>query len=301
MIKSLGNSCQSKSISIVIPCYNTAEYVDECIQSVLCQTLLPNELIIVNDGSTDNTLEAINIYKEIEGVLIISTPNRGLGSARNTGAKCATSEYICFLDSDDRISLGLLARFKEEVLVYTDLDLFVFSFQGFDSKSGFLLHSKSHVYRQEYQGRGPCVLVSLLRDNYFHSSACCMIMKTNCIDWTRSGFKNILHEDEEMTPKIFIKSSSVRVSSFVGYYYRISRPNSIMTSMTSSSKIHWLRSRYGYSVSFFWTVVLVFQNIHNSSLSRALLVRSRYLATHAILPFVSIVRRRVLRCFDRSF
>ena len=296
MNKSSEKNRERESVSIIIPCYNTAKYIDECIRSVLCQSVLPDELIIVDDGSTDDTLEVLNAYKGMEGLTIISTPNRGLGAARNTGAKRATSEYILFLDSDDKISHDLINRFWEESLVTKELELFVFSFQAFDSKTGLLRDDKSHIYSREYQGSGPCVLENLLRENQFHSAAWSMILKRKCINWHSSGFKRILHEDEEFTPRIFLKSGHAKVTTFVGYYYRVSRPNSIMS---TTSKAHWLRSRHGYFISFISCTILGLMNLENGSLSRALLRRSKYLGFHALVPFLSIFGRNLLRLFDR--
>lgn len=86
-------------ISICIPVFNQAEYLADAIESALDQTV-PCEIIVVNDGSTDNSLEIAKYY-EPKGVKVINQVNKGLPSARNTLIMNATGEYILFLDSDD--------------------------------------------------------------------------------------------------------------------------------------------------------------------------------------------------------
>lgn len=93
----------SITLSIVIPAYNASEYLAETIESVLSQTFTDFELLIINDGSTDNTAEIVNIYSEKDNrIKLFSQQNQGVSFARNTGIKIAKGEYIAFLDSDDK-------------------------------------------------------------------------------------------------------------------------------------------------------------------------------------------------------
>lgn len=102
---------ENLNVSIIVPCYNQAQYLDEALQSILDQTYLNWECVIVNDGSTDNT-EAIarKWIEKDERFNYVFQKNGGLSSARNAGLKIARGEYIQFLDSDDLIQpskLGL--------------------------------------------------------------------------------------------------------------------------------------------------------------------------------------------------
>ena len=91
-------------ISVIVPCYNQAQYLDECLQSVLNQTYPNWECIIVNDGSPDNTEEiAKNWTAKDSRFLYLKKENGGLSSARNAGIERAKGEWIQFLDCDDRI------------------------------------------------------------------------------------------------------------------------------------------------------------------------------------------------------
>lgn len=90
--------------SIIIPVYNTAEYLKECFASVFRQTQKEVEIIAINDGSTDNSMEVLEeLKREHPEIIIYSQPNQGLGSARNKGIELARGEFIYFLDSDDCI------------------------------------------------------------------------------------------------------------------------------------------------------------------------------------------------------
>src|SRR6218665_159168 len=92
-------------ISVIIPCYNVERYVEQCICSVLSQTLLPYEIICVNDGSTDSTLMVLQGLQEKSPRLIkiIDVKNAGASAARNTGLAAANGELVQFLDADDII------------------------------------------------------------------------------------------------------------------------------------------------------------------------------------------------------
>lgn len=89
-------------VSIIIACYNSESWVSEAIESCLQQTYQPIEVIVVNDGSTDNSLQVIQKYAE--GVIILSGPNKKLSAARNKGFAVSKGDYCLFLDADDYLS-----------------------------------------------------------------------------------------------------------------------------------------------------------------------------------------------------
>lgn len=92
-------------ISVVIPCFNSVNTISKCIYSIFNQTVLPKEIIVIDDGSTDQTLSLLNSLKlkcpNKVNFIIISQKNSGPSVARNTGINSATSDWIAFLDSDD--------------------------------------------------------------------------------------------------------------------------------------------------------------------------------------------------------
>lgn len=90
-------------ISIIIPIYNTEDYVVDCVASAVNQTYQNIEIILVNDGSTDLSMEIINQTFDDSRIVTLNQTNQGLSAARNTGIKYSTGEYLFFLDSDDAI------------------------------------------------------------------------------------------------------------------------------------------------------------------------------------------------------
>ncbi len=100
----------SPRISIIIPCYNAAETLAATLESALAQTFRHFELLIVNDGSTDNSEKIAKEYcRRDKRVRIYSTPNQGVSAARNTGVALSSAQYIAFLDADDFWSPDKLA------------------------------------------------------------------------------------------------------------------------------------------------------------------------------------------------
>lgn len=123
-------------ISICIPTYNQSDYIEDAIESAYNQTTPAHEIIIINDGSTDNTQEIAERYmfKEfplIESpVKVINQVNKGLASARNTGIMAATGDYILFLDSDDILEEHAIERLAQEIQA-TNADIVAPSFREF--------------------------------------------------------------------------------------------------------------------------------------------------------------------------
>lgn len=96
-------------VSIIVPIYNAESYIDKCIQSMINQTLKDIEIILVDDGSTDRSVEISNKYAEKdERIKIIKQKNKGVSSARNYGISIAKGDFITFVDSDDFIEIDML-------------------------------------------------------------------------------------------------------------------------------------------------------------------------------------------------
>lgn len=96
-------------ISIIIPFYNAEQYIGKCIESITNQTYSNLEIILINDGSTDKSLNIVNEFSQMDDrIKIINKQNEGVSSARNEGLKNATGNYICFVDSDDYIEKDCL-------------------------------------------------------------------------------------------------------------------------------------------------------------------------------------------------
>jgi len=144
-----------ESITVIIPCYNYASFVAEAIESVFGQTLTPNEIIVINDGSTDNSLKVINKYKD--RLTIIDQINKGVVETKNEALRGATSDWIIFLDADDKLPKNYIKTLYDEArknnadVIYCGMH-FIGSYKGtFESR--------------------PYTLRSLRRGNYINNSA----------------------------------------------------------------------------------------------------------------------------------
>ncbi|HFU3800011.1 TPA: glycosyltransferase family 2 protein [Streptococcus suis] len=106
-------------VSIIVPVYNTEDYIGECIESILNQSLTDIELILVNDCSTDRSLDILRKYEQIDSrIHIIDSPsNTGVGEARNKGIEHASGQYISFVDSDDFLKGDMFEKLYQQALI----------------------------------------------------------------------------------------------------------------------------------------------------------------------------------------
>lgn len=99
-----------KKVSVIIPVYNSSKYIKECLDSVIKQTYKNLEIIIVDDNSTDNSIEIIKSYNDKRIKIIESKENVGAAESRNKGIDAATGDYLCFIDSDDFWKLNKIEK-----------------------------------------------------------------------------------------------------------------------------------------------------------------------------------------------
>lgn len=158
-------------ISVIIPAYNAAQTITETIASVRQQTIDDWELIVVNDGSTDDTLEVLKTIQDSR-LTIISMANSGVAQARNLGLSRATGEYIAFLDADDlwvadklELQLEALAANPQAVVAYS------WTCFADEQKSGYVYHASASY---KYEGN---VYPRLLIADFIHSGSNTLIRK----------------------------------------------------------------------------------------------------------------------------
>ena len=151
-------------VSVIIPTYNCAGLIRETLDSVLTQTYKDFEIVIVNDGSTDNTLDALSLYGD--RIRVISQTNQGRSAARNTGIREAKGDYLAFLDSDDlwlpnklESQMALLKTTPDLLWVYSDAEVF-------DSKTNKKLYLHSQL-APLYEGD---ILAPLFLENFIPSA-----------------------------------------------------------------------------------------------------------------------------------
>lgn len=134
------SSCEAPLVSIIVPVYNCAEYLDACITSILSQTYDAWELICVNDGSADDSLNMLHHYAAQDSrVQVIDQDNAGPGRARNVGIERAQGEYILFVDADDYVDKSLLEKAVSKALM-VDADIVAWDIWFYNNKCKRLQH-----------------------------------------------------------------------------------------------------------------------------------------------------------------
>lgn len=206
--------------SLIVPVYNTEKYLDKCLNSIFLNDYKNFEVIIVNDGTTDNSEYIINNYlQKYNNIVYIKEENKGLSFARNEGVKKATGDYILFIDSDDFIEKDLLSTLNDNLSEKVDLLRFqireIYDDKKVDyNEEGFDITSSNNAFSKivKYKYIEPSVLYAYNREFYLN----------NKFKFT----ENIYHEDFDLIPRIIEKAKTVKSISYIGYNY-LMRNNSI--------------------------------------------------------------------------
>lgn len=223
-------------ISIIIPIYNDAEYLEDCLDSLLSQGDCSLEIICVDDGSSDQTWEVLKIYKEWNDFFtIIRQPHRGLSSARNKGLSYARGKYIYFVDADDFVKVGFLPLALKKVKE-NDLDVLLFSFkpvcddEQLNIKYERLIQETKRTYFSEGVVCGRDLLVKLCEKGEYHVTVWIQIVKRKVLqEYGITFYEGILFEDNLYTLQLLMNAKRCLCITDIGYYKRF-RTGSICTS-----------------------------------------------------------------------
>lgn len=146
------------NISVLIPSYNSEKYIEACLQSILEQSLKPTEIIVVDDGSSDKTVQILQAYKNIK---VICQEKKGVSFARNTALKESCGEFIAFQDADDLWLEDKLKLQFEFLCNNPDID---FVFSKMNNFIDSTIDDQSKIYWEQFQGKNidPIGLPSML-------------------------------------------------------------------------------------------------------------------------------------------
>lgn len=240
--------------SLIVPVYNVEKYLDKCLSSIFLNTFKDFEVVIVNDGTTDNSEEIINKYlKKYKNITYIKQKNKGLSSARNEGVKKAKGDYLLFIDSDDYIEKDMLETLNNNLNdnpdllryqlreIYSDKVVDYTEF-GFETMVGMDAFSKIIKYKY--------IEVAVL---YTYKRS--FFLENNFL------FKNeIYHEDFALIPIIIARAQSVKSIDYIGYNY-LQRNNSIMNNNDYDKMI----KKMDDSISAYEDAISVLNKIENSN------------------------------------
>lgn len=117
-------------LSIIIPCFNSARFISHTLDMLISQDLYDCEVIVINDGSTDDTSKIVHSYIEKNSkIKLVDKNNEGVSVARNLGITLSTGKYIYFLDSDDSLTIGTLNYFRDILSEHSDCQMFMFGYE----------------------------------------------------------------------------------------------------------------------------------------------------------------------------
>ena len=220
------------NVSVIIPVYNVEQYLKRCLDSIINQTLQDIEIIIVNDGSTDNSLKICEEYEQADNrIKIVTRKNGGLATARNTGFEHVTGEYIGFIDSDDWVDLDFYEKLYNTAKKY-DSDI---AYADFIRKG-----KRKHKIRMHLDKE---IVSTEIHDKIVN----CRNLTLGCV-WNKIYRTNLIQENNLRFPEgrlfedgIFSMQSIYYANAVVSapntYYYYFVNPTSIVKSTKTQKKI----------------------------------------------------------------
>lgn len=217
------------SVSVIIPVYNVMQYLRECVDGVLCQSYTDLQVVLVDDGSTDQSGALCDEYaRKDERVEVIHKPNGGLSDARNSGLKAAKGEYVLFLDADDKWGSGDFVEKLATEAQRTNADVVLCAIQRFRDNED--IHLITGQYEEDdFQGTASEILLRLMRKNRFSMSAWQKLIRQSILVENNITFnKGLLGEDMDWVQHLWQHVRRVSFQNEAVYLYRV-RKGSITT------------------------------------------------------------------------
>lgn len=222
-----------RKISIIVPVYNTEKYLPQCMESLLSQSYSNIEIIAVNDGSQDNSLDLLQNYAEMDSrIRIINKKNEGLACARNYGTKAASGEYISFIDSDDWVDESMFQKINTVIEASTP-EIVCFLTDCYSESEEKFYEEKyyNNFLTAEHIEDGRCFSRHELKRNWmlhFHAMSCTKVYKMEFLRQNKIVFPpGLCFEDNVFFVNCFLKAQKIVLLREKFYKYRLNRENSI--------------------------------------------------------------------------
>lgn len=309
-------------VSIIVPIYNAEKKLNKCIKSILNQTFKDFELILVNDGSTDDSLAICKKYQHDKRVIIIDKHNEGCIATRRKGIEAANSDYIMFVDADDWIDSKTVATLYNEG-IKSEADITVCN--TYRVLGGTLIKKKNKsryfngtkIFNKQEIKKD--LVVAFLYGHPFPSSLCAKLYKKELLENSGKYLERICFfgEDLYFNLEIFLKANRVKVIDTPLYYYRIGGFTNrymayLFDDMVNGYEIqkevideHYINARQllynGISIMLLNTFKTCLSNLFNSALSyneMKQLIRE-YVANNSVIETLS--NKGAMKYFPQEF
>ena len=215
----------SPLVSVIVPVYNVAPYLEQCLDSIVNQTYPHLEIILVDDGSTDESGAICDRYAEQDNrIKVVHKKNGGLSSARNVGLDMMTGEWVLFVDSDDWIELNTLELLFEQKDERAEI-------VEFGIVHVFETHRDECLFQWELKS-GVDILISLFRDQPFHGVVWNKLYATHTVKDVRF-IEGRYHEDTPFVLEVYPHIDYCQVIPHALYNYRRDRVGQITSGFTA--------------------------------------------------------------------
>lgn len=210
-------------ISVIVPVYNTAQYLRKCLNSIIDQTYKKLEIIVINDGSTDNSAEILEEYASKDArIKVVHQENGGLSKTRNVGLSLATGDYVSFVDSDDWIETNMYELMIATVLSEkANVVINPFAFHFGDECQAFVNTNEKKVMS------GKEAVVEMLKGELFSGHVCNKIFDRHVVSTNMFDESVFIYEDILAVWDVLLKCDTVVWVDQHSYHY-IMNPASIM-------------------------------------------------------------------------
>ncbi len=243
------------AVSVIVPVYNVATYLPKCLDSLINQTLQNIEIICVNDGSTDNSLDILKDYAARDNrIVVLDQPNQKLGPARNTGLRFARGEYVCFVDSDDWLDITTLDKLYNKI-VSDKSELCLYGITTYHENTGqteIMPARDMSIYRT--RKNDVCTWRDIKHAVFTHFGAVYKLYKRSLLIDNNMFFPPaVCFEDVVYSIKCILLSKRISVLDENLYFYRVDVPTSIMSNAKAVDKtddvICFITQAYDFLVS----------------------------------------------------
>ena len=220
-----------KKISVIIPVYNVEKYLEKCLNSIINQTYKNLEIILVDDGSLDNSGAICDIYASKDNrIKVIHQENSGVSAAKNNGLKEATGELISFIDSDDTMDINFFDTLYNS-LIETDADIALVGYKVVNEKGKLILDSitKNNLKKDErviYEGKD--IIKELLLQKTINNFGWCKLFKKEVLCNFKEG---VTYEDIVFSVQVMMNAKKVVYTNSSHYNY-LKRAKSITATIS---------------------------------------------------------------------